>query len=182
MAIKRPSLTEDSFLRHLFSPKKNPLPTGLRARAIAFTKGRKKARVASYNRMSAKSQELLKRSGLRESYLKGEASLSDAKAVLRNTAVNKGFARPSRTPKATTISRSSSLDVAVAAHVIRELRDSGRHVNPDHVHRNVRFLPEDVKDQARKWGVGQIRAYAGDESNRVEVDFQDAPYNPLWYK
>lgn len=190
--MKRPALSEDSFLKHLFSPKKNPLPTGLRKRPLAFSKGRSKARVASYNRMSAANQEVLKRSGLRDAYLKGEATLPSAKRALRDTAVALGFAKPLRQRATTTRihqPRQETLDGLVAQHVARTLAQAGKLVSHKFYYR-VPFLPSATKVEVLKWDASKIRAYGGhSEPEYLARDTDDelvyidgAPFNPLWYK
>lgn len=88
---------QEAFLAFLFNPKRKPKPTGLRARPLKGLKGGRKAgRLAAYNRMSAVNQELLKQSGLRDEYLRGEFSLKEARAKLRDRAVNLGLAKPTR--------------------------------------------------------------------------------------
>jgi hypothetical protein len=95
--VKRPRLSTDSFLKHVFSPSKNPLPTGLRKTTLSGLKGgRKKTRLASFNRMPAKNQAILDRAGMREAYLRGDATLGDAKGILRQEAIGKGLAKPVR--------------------------------------------------------------------------------------
>lgn|SRR6478735_5028854 len=178
---KRPPLSEDSFLKHLFSPKKNLLPTGIRRRPLAFAKGRTKARVASYNRMSATSQEVLRRSGMRDAYLKGEGTLSDAKRALRGKAVEKGFAKPLKPKLRLGAPYESALDNRVAAHVAKTLRTTGRNVNVHRLAVGVKHLPHDVKPEVEYWTVGQIRAYAGDSENLVIIPGYAHPINPLWY-
>jgi hypothetical protein len=177
---KRPALTEDSFLKHLFSPKKNALPTGIRKRPIVSSKGRSKSRVAAYNRMSAQSQELLRRSGQRDAYLRGDASLKDARAILRETAVGKGIAKPVRRAGKPAPIVGTTLDGIIANHVIRELKDAGYTPHRANIYDRSQHLPDDIKPDVVKWKVGQIRAYAGDGTNVVIVDGES--FNPLWYK
>ncbi len=180
---KRPSLTEESFLRHLFSPKKNPLPTGIRKRSLkvgAPARGYKASRVASFNRMSPANQELLRRSGWEVNYLKGTGSLKDARAALRPTAVSKGITKPLRTRIQNAVrGTNTDLDSRVAAHIIKTLRDAHKTVDANRIHYHVPYMPEDDKIQASRWNVGQIKAYAGDRSKMITID--DEPANPLWY-
>jgi hypothetical protein len=179
---KRPALSEDSFLKHLFSPKRNPLPTGIRKRAIAFTAGRSKARVASYNRMSGASQEMLRRANLRDAYLNGQVSLADAKKSLRNIAVGKGFAKPLRLRQAPPprLNR-SDLDMRNAGYIVRTLRSAGiENVNVGRVYHHTPYLPEPVAKGITRWSAGMIRAYAGNNANAIIIN--DEPVNPLWYK
>lgn len=178
--VKRPGFTEDTFLRHIFAPKKNPMPTGIRKATLAFTKGRAKARVASFNRMSTRNQQLLKASGQREAYLRGEATLKDARSVLRETAVSKGIAKPLRTRVREAVRPSNTqLDDFVASHVIKELRDAGKGVDAGRVRYHVPYMDTEDKIQATRWNVGQIKAYASDRSKLITIDEQEV--NPLWY-
>lgn len=174
---KRPRLSDDSFLKHLFSPAKNPLPTGIRKRSLKGTRGRDKARLAAYNRMSGANQELLKRSGLREAYLKGDASLQDAKHALRPEAVRRGIAKGLR-PVLPTPGR--SLDDQVAGYVYRTVTGDRRPtVNYNTIRKNVTHLPPGVKPDVLNWTPGKIKAYAADTANVIDVD--GTQINPLWY-
>lgn len=92
----RPKLSLDSFLKHVFSPSKNPLPTGLRKKTLSGLKGRKRARLTAYNKMPAKNQRILDETGSRDAYLRGDMSLADARRMLREKAVSKGFVKPLR--------------------------------------------------------------------------------------
>jgi hypothetical protein len=180
---KRPALSEDTFLKHLFSPKKNPLPTGIRKRALKVgpaSRGYKTGRVAAFNRMSAANQELLRRSGQEAAYLKGTGSLKDARATLRGTAVSKGIARPIRQKTQTQSFEGRSLDDRVAMHVIQTLRKEHYNVNQGRVYTRVPYMPEEDKVKAQKFSIGQIRAYAGDGTKVIIIE--DQSFNPLWYR
>lgn len=175
---QRPGLTEDTFLKFLFSPAKNPLPTGIRKRKLVGTKGRNKGRLAAYNRMTGANQELLRRSGLREQYLTGEANLSDARQSLRNTAVRRGLAKPLRQP---TPSPTRNLDDIVAGYVYRTLTGDKRpKVNYNNIRRNITHLPTNVKPAVTNWTAGKIKAYGADNTNIV-TNSQGKDVNPLWY-
>lgn len=178
---KRPGLNDDSFLGHLFAPKKNALPSGIRKRPITGTKGRVKGRVTSYNRMSPVSQEILRRSGLRDSYLKGETSLADARGALRDKAVSKSLVKPTKAQLAKSRQRigTTALDTMITAHVIHEMRQAGYTIDGGAVASRVPYMPQKDKVQATKWKVGQIRAYAGDDDNVIIIDGEE--FNPLWY-
>ncbi len=177
---KRPALSEDSFLKHLFSPKKNPLPTGIRKTSLKAAKGRSKARVAAFNRMSPANQELLKRAGLREAYLQGHATTKDAKSALRRIAVDKGHAKPLRGKPAPVRKLGSDLDARVAAHIVSTLRKTGNmNVDAGRIHHHVPYMPDEDKATASKWSSGKIRAYAADSDKVIEIEGQQV--NPLWY-
>lgn len=185
---KRPSLSDKSFLAHLFSPKKNALPSGLRKITLkGLGGGRKAARLKSFNGMSAANQEVLKRSGLRDAYLKGDASLADAKSVLRPQAIALGAAKPVRVRGR--VSRETSLpsklmrtalDIRIAAHLKTTVRAEGKNVNDRTVEQEMIWLDNGSEDMT-KWSYGQIK-YAGrkdSEYNRWDDD--GVKHNPFWY-
>src|SRR3954463_15769083 len=92
---KKPSFTDTNFLAHIFGPKRHAQPSGIRKTRLTGVKGgRSKLRLAAFNRMSPVNQEMLKRAGLRDDYLKGNASLAEAKRALRPQAVRLGVAKP----------------------------------------------------------------------------------------
>lgn len=176
----RPSLSEDTFLKHLFSPRKNPLPTGIRKRDVSYSKGRSKARVNAFNRMSVTNREALKQSGMREAYLRGETTLRDARTALRGTAVQKGYARPvTGTASPTAPAVAGSLDSIVTGHVVRELRKAGLHPNPQKLRKRIPHMTNAEKRRVEKMSAAEMRAYASDSDNMIEID--DEPVNPLWY-
>lgn len=178
----RPGLTEESFLRHLFSPKKNPLPTGIRKRPIAFTPGRTKARVAAYNRMSGASQETLRRAGLRDDYLKGNATLADAKKALRRVAVDLGIAKPTAGQPRRVTSHLNTLAGDVAVHVSRTLARGGTLVAKKFFSR-VKHMPESMMRDVLTWDAARIKAYASHQQDEPDymVIIDGKPFNPLWY-
>jgi hypothetical protein len=176
---RRPKLSDDSFLKHLFAPSKNPLPTGLRKTTLVGTKGRSKGRLAAYNRMSAKNQEILKRAGTRDAYLRGETSLSESRKVIRQQAVSKGIAKPLRIPAP---NPARSLDNRIAGYVYRSMTQVAQRpvVNGPAIEKRVPYLPSDVKRQVLNWTPSQIRAYAADNENMVTIGTKQ--FNPLWYR
>lgn len=173
---KRPALSNESFLGYLFSPKKHPLPAGIRKTTLKGLKGgRKKARLTSFNRMSPASQETLRRSGLREAYLRGEASLADAKSALRPQAVNLKLARPLRTkPK-----RQTALDRMIQDRFISKMRASGRPVNMRTVEQEELWLVP--TEDMLTWQAQDFR-YAGRKGSEYEREDDDGTkHNPFWY-
>lgn len=179
--MNRPKLTEDNFLKHLFSPKKHLLPTGLRKRPVTASKGRTRARVAAYNRMSAKNQEVLYRSGQRDAYLAGTGNLKDARITLRDRAVDKGFAKPLRNARGKgTVEIGYTQAQLVVSHVIQSLRGAGKTVNADRVAKHVPHMKPSDLALARKWTVGKIKHYASDSDNEVIIEGER--FNPLWYR
>lgn len=175
---KRPALTENNLLAHIFSPKKNALPSGLRARDIAFTKGRKKARVNAYNKMPAIKQEILKRSGQREAFLKGEITFTDAKKALRPKAEQAGVVKPvrQRVPKAKPISRRAALDGQNALAILNTLRRAGKEPNVARVVAGMAFVQEDDIEELT---YSQIADRASDPS--YEMESGGTRFNPYWY-
>lgn len=175
---KRPGLTEESFLAHLFSPKKNALPTGLRARPIALSKGRKAARVNAYNKMPAIKQEVFKRSGLRDAYLRGEISFTDAKKALRGKAVEKGIVKPvrSRGKKAPVTPHRASVNGMVAQALLRTLRLAGKDPRVATVVAGSAFIQE---NDAVGLTYAQIKERASDPDFMMTVD--GTSFNPYWY-
>lgn len=175
---KRPALTDSSFLSHIFSPRKFAQPTGLRKTHLSG-KGWNKSRLRAFNRMPAVNQEILKRSGQRDAYLKGETSLVEAKRALRPKAISLGVAKPLRpraTPKPGT---RTALDRLVRNHINQTLRDAGKHVNPVTVQNEGPYLV--VSEDMLKWDYGRIK-YEGREGSDYEmVDSSGRRHNPLWY-
>jgi hypothetical protein len=181
---KRPALTDSSFLSHIFSPKKAAQPTGLRKTHLSG-KGWNGRRLRAFNRMPAVNQEILKRSGQRDAYLKGETSLADAKRSLRPKAISLGVAKPtrSRTPgtarAASTPARITALDRLVRNHINQTLRDAGKHVNVATVRSEGAYLVP--TEGMLKWDYGRIK-YEGRQGSDYEVvDSTGQRHNPLWY-
>ncbi len=179
---KRIPLSDNSFLAHLFSPKKNPQPSGIRKTELKGLKGgRTKARLNAFNRMSPFNQELLKRSGQREAYLKGESSLAEAKATLRPKAVQAKLARPLRTkPIKYKPSGMTGLDRMIAEHLKKTVRAEGKNVNDRTVENEIVWL-DNGTDQMTTWSYGKIK-YAGRKGSEYErVDTDGRIHNPFWY-
>lgn len=171
----RPKLSEESFLRHLFSPAKNPLPTGIRQTKLIGTKGRVKGRLAAFNRMSPKSQEILRQADMRESYLSGQASLTEAKRALRLRANHKGYRKPRYAVKTPT----SDIDAANAGYLYRAMSMAQKGVDYRQIQRNIKHLPAGQKPGFQTWSDAKIRAYASNDENIV-VD-NGRHINPVWY-
>lgn len=181
---RRPQLSDTSFLGYIFSPKKNPKPSGLRKIHLSGTKGgRNKGRLAAFNRMSPASQELLKRAGLREEYLRGQASLGQAKGILREEGVRLGVARPSRTstnrPYQSYTSR-TSLDIRVAAHLKSVIRSADKPLNTFTVDRNAPLIPVNDLSDVLGWDYSQVK-YAGRPASEYELVVEGKRVNPFWY-
>jgi hypothetical protein len=177
---KRPSLNDNSFLSHLFGPKRNPQPTGLRKVTLTGIRGgRTRGRLAAFNRMNPVSQEALKRAGLREQYLRGEVALGDAKKSLRQKAVQLGVARPIK-PKPLKYTIRTSLDARIAAHLKTEVRAAGKPLNEQSVDINVRLVPDDITTDVVTWDYAQIK-HAGRKGSEYETVIDGHQRNPFWY-
>jgi hypothetical protein len=178
LMAKRPALSDNSFLAYLFSPKKNALPTGLRARPITATKGRKVARVNAYNKLPAAKQEVIRRSGLRDAYLRGEVTFTDAKKSLRPKAESLGIVKPVRTRgKATGIRQMNTRSAgSIALHLLRTLRSAGKSPSVPTVVAGSNFVQE---DDVMTLTYTQIKERAKDTDYMMVVDGKE--FNPYWY-
>lgn len=178
---KRPTLSEDSFLGFLFSPSKHPQPAGIRKRTLKGVKGQKKGRIAAFNRMTPVKQELLKRSGKQDAYLRGEATLADAKNALRPTAIAKNLAKPLR-PKAQPAYTQTALDIRIARYIIRKLDGKTRKpVNTRTVYSENQYLGDNADEGMLVWSEGDIK-HAGRRGSEYEtVDASGNTHNPFWY-
>jgi hypothetical protein len=174
----RPRLSDSSFLAHIFSPKKNAIPTGLRKSQLSG-KNWNKGRLRSYNRMSAVNQEILKRSGTRDAYLNGQGTLADAKRSLRAKAVQLGVAKPVRTrgPKAPT-KASGVTQRQVAQYWHNQLNKAGKQPDAQTMSREAGYLKP--KAEHLTWNAGQIIA-AGRPGSELEVIVNGVRHNPAWY-
>ena len=161
----------ESFLAYLFNPKKSPKPKGLRARPLKGLKGGRKAgRLAAYNRMSAINQELLKQSGLRDEYLRGEFSLKEARTKLRDHAVNLGLAKPTRPKPAPHIPQEQRLAPVhqpiedlrrrVIAHRIAELTREGVYFQATTIGKTTATMDESELNIMLRLNGKQMRAAA----------------------
>jgi hypothetical protein len=183
MARVRPSLTTDSFLGHLFSPSKNALPTGIRKHPLKAGSGRKAGRLAAYNRMSPFKQEVLRRSGQREAYLKGDISFRDAKEALRGEAVTKKLARPLRIKPTRAASRHAlrrRLDTLIADRIREQAIEHNKSYSLPHIIENVQYIPDDEYDDAVNIDYPDLRIKGRDKS--YDITMPDGTVrNPYWY-
>lgn len=179
---RRPTLTDSSFLAHIFSPKKQPLPTGLRKSILVGTKGRIARRLSAYNRMTATQQEILKRSGQRDAYLRGESTLVEAKRALRPKAIGLGVAKPVRTRRGKQPSIrhliTTPLDALIARHVRTEVVAAGRPYNAVTAATEIQYLVAD--NDMLTWTYGEIK-HAGRRGSEHEVVVSGVTHNPFWY-
>ena len=187
---KRPALTDTSFLQYIFSPKKHGLPTGLRRSKLTSAAGRNKTRLKSYNKMSAANQEVLRRSGKRDSYLKGEVSFVEAKRALRDVAVDLGVAKPLRTRAPRQTSAIDSMTHAekrkfsdlnrIAGRYVQTIREAGKQADLARVMYNMQFMPLEVRYAASRMDYSQIKEASTDPDNTVKLP-DGSEYNPFWY-
>lgn len=184
--MRRPILSDTSFLAHLFSPKKNPQPTGIRKKTLKGLKGQSKSRVAAFNRMSPVNQELLKRSGLRDLYLRGDASLTDARRSVRPRAVEYGVARPLaanrpvlRVPRPMT--HREQVNAQVARHIKRTLADSNKRFNAVKISERVPRIPDYIVEFVGDWDYHQISDAARKGSPFDVIEDGEITFNPFWY-
>lgn len=183
--LSRPELNQQTFLSHLFAPKKNPKPTGIRKTRLTGTRGgRKKGRLAAFNRMSPLNQELLKQSGQREAYLRGDVSLTNARQQLRATAVTLGIARPPRIPQPPPAlfvgTRRQHVEALVARHLKRTYAGAGKKYNARKIDERVPSIPDYVIDYVESWDYPELRQ-AASPGSPFEVIEGNARYNPFWY-
>lgn len=180
---KRPALTNRSFLAAVFSPKKNPVPTGLRKKKLAGVKGRSAARLRSYNGMTALNQQILERAGQREAYLRGDATIADAKRVLRNAAVDLGIAKPLK-PKIAPIQSSHSIGdrTRVLDHLWTTLTGTTtrRPVKLGAVRQGALLMTRDQAMRALRMTATEIKE-AGVRGSPEEMELNGKVYNPFWY-
>lgn len=179
---KRPKLSDESFLAHLFSPSKQPLPSGLRKTTLKGSKGQRRSRLLSYNRMDPFKQEVLKRSGTRDSYLRGESTLADAKRALRPQAIAKAIAKPVKPRgKVTPVTdRRKRLDAYIAEHIKKTVRHTGR-LDERTVDAEIVWLGDDADNSMADWSYGQIK-YAGRKGSEYDrFDDTGRRHNPFWY-
>lgn len=184
--MARPILSDTSFLGYLFAPKKHEKPAGIRKVKLSGTKGRTKGRLAAFNRMSSTNQELLKRAGLRDAYLRGDTTLVEARRSIRPQAVSLGIARPLPLPTTTTriapvLSRRQQIDLINARHIKRVVAGAGKKFNGPEVDRRVRFIPDDFVEDIRDWNYDQIRGAASNGSPFETIE-ENARFNPFWYR
>lgn len=185
--MQRPILSDTSFLAHVFGPKRNPKPTGIRkSKPLKGVKGQNKGRIAAFNRMSPVSQELLKRSGLKESYLRGQTTLSDAKRTVRPQAISLGLAKPVpgqptviRVPRPPT--RREQIDFQVARHIKVTLARSDKRFSPQGIDTRVPRIPDYIVEHVKTWDYDQLSAAAGTGSP-FEIIEEGTRFNPFWYQ
>lgn len=197
----RPKLTADSFLAYIFHPKKNPQPSGLRKTTLTGLKGgRKKTRLNAFNKLTADKQAILTRSGSRDAYLRGETTLTEAKAKLRPEAISKGITKPvkARAPKTTPRKR----DLGEGWRVFHHLNNLNTHEkkDPRAVAAFVNLMNDEQRQRAlsfTRWdqvlaaSTGKrpeqvprsrrvdIQGILHDENDVVYID--DHAFNVFWY-
>lgn len=178
---KRIPLSESSFLGHVFSPKKNPVPSGIRKTSLVGLKGgRTKARLNAFNRMSPVNQEILKRSGQRDAYLRGEATLADAKRSLRPKAIALKLARPLRTKAQPATVSLTALDLQIADRLKSVAREAGKEVNSRNVDQRIKHLKTPTRAMT-KWQYSQF-AHAAKAPEYMAQDDEGNTFSVFWYR
>lgn len=178
MALK---FTELDFLSAVFRPSKSGPLTGLRRRKRSG-KTWNKTRLNAFNKMPAKNQEILRRSGTEESYLRGETSLAEAKRTLRVTAVNQGIVKPLRT-RATPSQLATPHDVTQHIYDLASQRPgiSEHPISLRHIGKNA----QQIVDRHLAGKVFKIKTYdelirsLGDEQY---LDDDDSGMSLLYYR
>ena len=187
----RPDYTEESFLRHLFSPSKNAKPVGLRRSTLSArswrSTGRSSRRVATYNKMSAVNQAALREAGARDMYLKGDISLAEVKRGLRRRAVDMQWARPTKAvpareprPAERPLTRKEMIERQVARHLKRTLASVPRPFNALKIDERVPTIPDEVIGYVPEWDYPQIKE-AASVGSPFEIIEDGVRYNPFWY-
>ncbi len=184
----RPALTEASFLAHVFSPKKNAQPTGLRKTALKTSKGRKAARVKAFNRMTSVKQEVLKRSGQRDAYLRGDITFTQAKQRLRAEAVIKNIVKPLRSRnKPNRVYRPTTTEELlnrIADNIWRHT-NTKRHTRRSAIDHNVKSYLDSPTEDMTSWSYDKISSAAKGTQvdGKTYLVFTDngTKANPFWY-
>jgi hypothetical protein len=179
---KRPPLSESSFLGFVFKPSKHQQPSGLRKRPVVGVKGRNPRRVRAYNKLSAVNQEILKRSGQKDAYLKGDSTIGTAKRILREKAVALHIAKPlkpRRGPIPRPEDRRDRLDAMIQRHLRTVIVDQGLPFNSRTSDDEIAYL--DPETGMLQWDYGKVK-YAGRKDSEYEVVGADGKtHNPFWY-
>jgi hypothetical protein len=178
--VARPPLSDASFLAHIFSPKKNPRPTGLRHRILKGTKGQRKARINAYNKMPAEKQAVIDRTGNRESFLRGEVTFTDSKRQLRESGVQQGILKPLRQRTPPISPAQKTYDQAVIEH----LKDIGLDELPRWNEKGVRKRLAVTRKETKRPMLSMDRSEFRRNAARRPSDFEDDGYdfNPYWYR
>lgn len=186
-SMPRPPLSDASFLSHVFHPKRDPQPTGLRKRKLEGLTGRKPARLRAYNNMTAVKQEILKRSGLRDAYLKGESTLVEARRKLRIEAINLGVAKPVKSRR-TNVKVSSPevrrnrLKQMIALHLGNTVQAAQKQPNWNTIDEEIDWLDEpDTTEDKTRWSYGQFKYAAREGSEYDRYDARGRRHNPFFY-
>lgn len=189
----RLTLSDESFIRHIFQPSKNPLPVGLKKRHASHGKGRVARRVRSFNKLAPKQQYILDKTGQREAYLRGDVTVAAARQRLRNEGIREGWAKPPR-PRI-------SLNDRVVDHIATtQYRHTGRMPDAQNLRARVeRMTPEQKAKAVDITWTNLIKAakdrsqmrpppatpsigLGGDDYDEEGDDYYpDDDINPFWY-
>lgn len=175
--MRRPALNDATFLAHIFSPSKNPRPTGLRHRILKGAKGQRKARINAYNKMPAEKQAVIDRSGNREKYLRGEVTYTDSKRSLRQSGVQAGHLKPVRRRLPKISAGQQIYDDAVVEH----LKDEGLDQADRWDEANVRERLSTTTRVDKRQILSAPRSVIRREAKRRADEFDDYDFNPWWY-
>jgi hypothetical protein len=176
--MRRPALTDASFLAHIFSPKKNPQPTGLRHRILKGSKGQRKARINAYNKMPASKQAVIDRSGNRDKFLRGEVTYTDSKKALRESGVRQGILKPLRIRRPKISPGQQIYDDAVVEHFKDVGLDQAERWDERHVRNRLATTQKTLKRQMLSSDRATIRRNAKRRSDEFADEYD---YNPWWY-
>ena len=175
----------DKFLAHVYSPKKNPRPVGLRKRTVAKTSARNARRVKSYNAYDAVKQRVIDAVG-RERYLSGEITLVDARRELRPTAISQGAAKPVRPRKSVKelrdVAEENILEIASSRPPTRSNGRDKPPIRRSTVHRNIRVMkPRQLSRAIRINTFDELMDAATDEGEYFVDTDTGEEFNPFWY-
>ncbi len=171
------SVTDESFILSVFRPSKNPTPSGIRHTIVKLMKGRTRARVNAWNKMTPAKQEVIRRTGNRDKYLSGKTTYAEAKRQLREKAVSDGIIK-------TRVRTVSTSDQDIAAHIERLANDrpvdyTKAPVNPQTIQYHVmKMKPSQKRTVVSLATYQELRAAMDDD----EFFDQDLEVNLLWYK
>lgn len=179
---RKPALTDESFFLAIFRPKKNPLPSGLRKRPLSGLKGgRKQARLNAYNKMSAEKQELLRRSGRLDYYLRGESTYAQAKRFFRVQAESRGVIPPVKRKNLGGIRQDPHYNRNLAYVHLTRLNTSSRR-SQNTILKNVGIMTDAQTIAAQKIkNETELRTLAQGNSDEWRSQMSDDYENVLWY-
>jgi hypothetical protein len=171
---RRPPYSEEAFLKAIFHPNKSELPTGLRKVTLKASKGRRVSRVNAWNKFPAEKQRVISEAGMRERFLSGDVTYTDAKRALRRRAESLGITNPvQRSPKN-----------RVVRHIL-SIIPSPR-ISLPHIETNVERMTPAQRRRVESFNDGDEYIndmdYEDEEGDPYwEYEEGGAEYNLLWY-